>query len=316
MTRHLAQGGRHLQEGIAYCVERDLDSWVHYMRAWEPRLAEQQGDFDRAERLALELLDLPGLPPIVRVPAAATAAQVIHRCGQDARGLLERATDDARETNETQRLVPVAVAWAELAWLEDRMPDIESEIDLAWQAAVDHPRGWELGELSWWLSVGGVRRSVPVPVASPFQLMLDGAWDEAAQAWSELGIPYWEALARAQGPDLDAARRALGILDGLGAVATRAAVVRDRHAAGLPVPRGPRAAHRDLAGLTARELEVLALLADGLSDAAIAEALVLSPKTVGHHVSAVLRKLEAPSRSRAVAVAHRRGILSPPGPGD
>ena len=66
-----------------------------------------------------------------------------------------------------------------------------------------------------------------------------------------------------------------------------------------------------VAGLTPRELEVLDLLADGLSDAAIAEALVLSPKTVGHHVSSVLRKLESPSRSRAVAAAQRRGILAP-----
>ena len=93
--------------------------------------------------------------------------------------------------------------------------------------------------------------------------------------------------------------------------AARAAVVRDRHAAGLPVPRGPRAGRDDVAGLTPREHEVLLLLADGLSDAAIAEALVLSRKTVGHHVSAVLRKLDAPSRSRAVAAATRLGLLDP-----
>jgi DNA-binding CsgD family transcriptional regulator len=310
-TRHLADGRRHLQEGIAYCVDRDLDSWAHYMRAWEPRLAEELGDFDRAQRLALDLLELPGLPPIVRVPAAATAAQVIHRQGRDGRALLAEATEQARDTGEAQRLVPVAVAWAELAWLQGRTEDIESEIDLAWAAAVAQPESWELGELSWWLRVGGVRRSVPLPVAAPFGLMLDGSWDDAARAWSELGIPYWEALSRAQAPGLEDARRALEILDRLGAVAAREAVVRDRHAAGLPVPRGPRGgADPQRAGLTARELEVLALLADGLSDVAIAEALVLSPKTVGHHVSSVLRKLEAPSRSRAVALALRRGILS------
>jgi DNA-binding CsgD family transcriptional regulator len=316
-TRHLAEGARHLQDGIAYCVDRDLDSWVHYMRAWEPRLAEELGDFDRARRVALDLLDVPGLPPIVRVPAAATAAQAGHRGGQDGRALLQEATESARDTGEAQRLVPVAVAWAELAWLEGRTEDVEREVDLAWAAAVGHPERWELGELAWWLRVAGVRRPVPVPVAPPFRLMLDGAWDDAARAWSELGIPYWRALSLAQGPELEAARRALEILDELGADAARAAVVRDRYAAGLPVPRGPRSAADDLGGLTARELEVLALVADGLSDAAIAEALVLSPKTVGHHVSSVLRKLEAPSRSRAAALAHRRGILPPsdPAPG-
>jgi DNA-binding NarL/FixJ family response regulator len=82
------------------------------------------------------------------------------------------------------------------------------------------------------------------------------------------------------------------------------------------VPRGPRTKKDDSnAGLTARELDVLALLVDGLSDADIASALVLSRKTVGHHVSAVLRKLDAPSRSRAVAAAVRRGIVTGSGDG-
>ncbi len=104
--------------------------------------------------------------------------------------------------------------------------------------------------------------------------------------------------------------RRLDIIDSLPAPAVRAAIVRDRHDKGLPVPRGPRAPKdQNNAGLTARELDVLALLVDGLSDADIAGALFLSRKTVGHHVSAVLRKLDAPSRSRAVATAMRRGIL-------
>jgi DNA-binding CsgD family transcriptional regulator len=252
----------------------------------------------------------------VRIPALVTAAQAAHRRGLDGRAWLEEATELARPTHEAQRLVPVALGWAELAWLQGRPESIEAGIDLAWSTATDHPEPWDLGELSWWLHVAGVRRDTPVPVPAPFQLMLDGAWQDAARAWHELGTPYWEALSLAQESDLEAARRALEILSGLDATAVREAVVRDRHASGLPVPRGPRdGGSRERAGLTPRELEVLALLGDGLSDAAIAEALVLSPKTVGHHVSSVLRKLEAPSRSRAVAVAHRRGILTPSDPG-
>jgi len=108
------------------------------------------------------------------------------------------------------------------------------------------------------------------------------------------------------------AHECLGILDRLGVAAVRHAVLRDRHARGLPVPRGPRAASRaNPAGLTAREIEVLGLLADGLSYAEVAERLILSEKTVGHHVSALLRKLGEPTRSRAVAAARRRGILTP-----
>src|SRR5215467_11867774 len=75
---------------------------------------------------------------------------------------------------------------------------------------------------------------------------------------------------------------------------------------------GPRPTSRaNPAGLTAREAEVLGLLADGLSYAEVAEALILSEKTVGHHVSAVLRKLGEPTRPRAVATALRLGIIPP-----
>jgi len=78
------------------------------------------------------------------------------------------------------------------------------------------------------------------------------------------------------------------------------------------VLRGPRASSRaNPSGLTTREAEVLALLAEGLSYAEVAQRLVLSRKTVSHHVSAVLRKLGEPSRTRAVAAAQRRGLLPP-----
>jgi DNA-binding NarL/FixJ family response regulator len=90
-------------------------------------------------------------------------------------------------------------------------------------------------------------------------------------------------------------------------------LARDRYAAGLRVPRGPRPARAtNPAGLTARELEILQLLARDLSNAEIAAELFLSTKTVDHHVSAVLRKLDEPTRRRAVATANQRGLLDSP----
>jgi DNA-binding NarL/FixJ family response regulator len=148
-------------------------------------------------------------------------------------------------------------------------------------------------------------------VVEPFRLMLAGAWADAADAWTAIGCPLWAALALGASPDADDGRRALAIVDRLGAAGVRRALLRSRSALGVPVPRGPRPSSRaNPAGLTARELEVLRLLADGLSNAELAGRLYLSEKTVGHHVSAVLRKLGEPTRSRAVAAALRRGIVA------
>ena len=75
------------------------------------------------------------------------------------------------------------------------------------------------------------------------------------------------------------------------------------------MPRGQRPATRaNPANLTPRELEVLALLADGLHNAKSPSRLFLAEKTVAHHVSAILRKLGVANRVQAVAEAARLGI--------
>ena len=239
------------------------------------------------------------------------AGALAARRGRDG-GALDQALPIAVRTGEPQRLVPVAAARAEAAWIAGRTPDIIAEIDRAWVLVVAHPQPWELGELSWWLYLAGERREAGAPLAQPFALMLAGEHRAAAGEWEALGCPLWSAYALAFSPQLRDAQQCLDVLAGLGAPAVRQAVLRDRHARGLAVPRGPRPPSRaNPAGLTARETEVLQLLADGLSYVEVAERLVLSEKTVGHHVSAVLRKLREPTRSRAVAAALRLGIIPP-----
>jgi DNA-binding NarL/FixJ family response regulator len=126
-----------------------------------------------------------------------------------------------------------------------------------------------------------------------------------------MGCPYEAALALGHADDAAAQRRGLAELQRLGAHAAARRIARSLRERGLrDVSRGPRAATRENpAGLTARELEVVALVADGLRNAEIAARLFLSEKTVAHHVSAILRKLGVATRSQAGAEAARFGIV-------
>ena len=76
------------------------------------------------------------------------------------------------------------------------------------------------------------------------------------------------------------------------------------------VPRGPRAATRgNPGGLTQREVQVLRLLVSGHTNPQLAHKLHLSAKTVEHHVSSILEKLDVHSRTEAVAAAFGLGIV-------
>jgi len=150
---------------------------------------------------------------------------------------------------------------------------------------------------------------LPDEAAPPYLL----PWREAADAWHRIGCPYEQAEALADG-DEAAMREALAILTRLGAEPAADRLRKKMRGAGVNrIPARPRASTRSApARLTRRQLEVLALLEDGLSNAEIARRLFISEKTAGHHVSAILQKLAAGSRGEATAAARKMGIAPPP----
>ena len=299
-----------VRAGLHFCTERDLDSWSTYMRGVLSSLLLETGRWEEAGRHANAVVSR-NTDVVSVVTATMVRGRLETRTGATPKAAAE-AWRLAEPSGEAQRLLVCAAGLAEAAWTRDDPDDIRRRVDTVWDLAVARGNPWDVGELLWWLHHAGETRAAPHPVAEPFALMSAGRATAAATAWEELGSPFWAALARARSDDPADLRAATAALEALGATATHAAVVRDLRRRGVSVPRGPRASSRaNPAGLTEREMEVLGALAEGLSNADIAARLVLSEKTVGHHVSAVLRKLGEPNRARAVATARRAGFVRP-----
>jgi DNA-binding CsgD family transcriptional regulator len=183
--------------------------------------------------------------------------------------------------------------------------------DGALALALDRKNPWIVGEIAYWRWQAGLKDELAAGLAAkPYASSIAGDWKDAADLWREIGCPYEAALALADADDEAPLRQSMEELQALGARPAAAIVARRLRERGVRgVPRGPRPDTRqNPAGLTARELEVLALVAEGLRNAEIAERLVLSEKTVGHHVSAILRKLDARTRGEAAAAAARLGL--------
>jgi DNA-binding CsgD family transcriptional regulator/tetratricopeptide (TPR) repeat protein len=304
----------HLEAGLNHSRERDLDAWLLYMSGWQSRLQLEQGEWDTAAACAVSVLERRGVAAPSRVTPLVVLGRLRARRGDpEVWAPLDEGLELARSTGELQRLLPVAIARAEARWLAGEPELVGPESDAALEAAVSAGRVWATGELLLWRRRAGMNESISgFSIPEPLRLDLHGEHAGAARTWRQLGCPYEAALSCVHGDAEAAQREGVAELQRLGARRTAAVTARLLREQGLRDLRaGPRAATRaNPGGLTARELEVLALLSEGLRNAQIAQRLVLSPKTVDHHVSAILRKLDAGSRGEAVAAAARLGIAA------
>jgi len=171
---------------------------------------------------------------------------------------------------------------------------------------------WSSGRIAVWRWRSGKLASAPAGIAEPYRLLIAGDFAGAAAIWVELGMPYERALALMHGGPADQLE-ALEVFETLGASAVAARLRRTLRASGVSVPRGKgRQTRRHVAGLTARQAEVLELLGEGLANLEIADRLFISPRTAEHHVSAVLDKLDVATREEAVAQARIDGLVRTP----
>ena len=310
--RNYRMANDYLDKAILYATEHDLDSWALYVTAWRARARFEQGDWDRAADDADFVLSHYRVSAIIKIATLAVLGHLrVRRGDPDAARVLAEAYELAMQTKELQRIAPVASARAEMAWLKGDLEQLLDEASFVLNMAKGDHDPWLPGEFAFWTWRAGGPIESHEKLPTPYALRMSGDWRAAAEAWKKIGCPYEEAMALADG-DEPSQRAALEILERLGAGPALERLRKSLRATGVRgIPRGPRPSTRENpAGLTNRQLDVLALMAGGFANAEIADRLFISPKTVDHHVSAILAKLDARTRGEAVSVALQSGLIN------
>jgi DNA-binding CsgD family transcriptional regulator/tetratricopeptide (TPR) repeat protein len=304
-----ARAEAYQREGVEYCLERGLDAWRFEILAHQARRLLDQGHWDKAAEATSTILQSGTGNAVARTLALCIVALLRARRGDpDHHSPLAEALAIAAPTGELQHLLPAATASAEIAWLEGgaKAADVtRAATDHAMELAMRYRAIPALSELAAWRQRCGIHDAKPIESVGPYVLELKGDTAGAAAAWTELGCQYESAITRCTGGSDENHRRALVIfqaLDARPAAAIAARLLREGGARG--VPRGPRPSTKQNAdGLTTREVEVLGMLTEEMSNREIAGRLHLSEKTVDHHVAAILAKLGVNNRRQAARAA-------------
>jgi ATP/maltotriose-dependent transcriptional regulator MalT len=302
-----------IADGLHYAEDRNLTLRYVCVTAVLADSELKRGRWDDAIASAWCIRQRAGTVAVGHIPALTTIGTIQMRRGEpDAHATLLEAMLLAERTGELTLIAPVALALTEEAWLRGDLAGardlLRGVLDRSDQPVTTQHRGHLI---SWAVRLGeehDAAAGTPRHVA----LQINGRWQEAADAWQALGRPYERALALIEVSTPPALTEAFDILDRLGAGPAAGLVAQRLRSLGERVPRGVRPSTRaNPAGLTAREIEVLQLVVDGLTNGEIAAKLFVSDKTVEHHVSRILVKLGVPSRREATRAAHQLDLAIP-----
>ena len=300
-----------LDEGIQYCEDRDLYSWVLNMLSLKSFVKLETGEWNEAYTIADNLIKNEDKPRAFKISALLVAAKINFRSAKgDAAPLLQRAKTEAFKTMELQRIIPTLITLLEYEWLTGK-PQMETEdLDRVINRIDQSIYAAENSELAFWLFKARNQRLTLKDTHKGYDLNGLANIRKSAAIWRTAGCAYTEAFLLFEGSEEDK-KNALLIFQRLGASAIAEKIKMEMRSGGIKkIPRGIRESTKsNPAQLTNRELDILQLLQHAVQNKEIAGTLFISPKTVDHHISNILFKLDVNSRAKAVAEAIRLGIL-------
>ncbi|MDT4916755.1 MAG: hypothetical protein QOH89_1455 [Pseudonocardiales bacterium] len=307
----LAEALETMDRVVVLCADRDYDDMLLSMQAMRYSILFDMGDY-RSAVDAAQLLDDERYS--MRIGMSGVLSLGLARTGrlQD-RTLIENEPWLASTTSDVLAQSLIRATAAELAWLTgdatrqlDELAAMYPTLHDGHQILRDFVAGWSA-------LLGG--RPLPASTADlPYALAGNGRFAAAAAGFVAAGMPYHQALALYRIDEPETLLEACDVAQRIGALplADKVRTALRRHGVDAPRRRGTgRVAMTNPVGLTSREMEVLHLVAEGLRNADIAGRLVLSPRTVDHHVSSVLNKLGVRSRAAAGRAALALGVIAP-----
>jgi DNA-binding CsgD family transcriptional regulator/tetratricopeptide (TPR) repeat protein len=290
-----------LDEALAFLEDHDFAAHAFDIRARKAAIGVALGRWEEAERELRSLRQTTDQHGVIDLIALESLARIALRRGDpDADHVLQSSWMLARRSGATPYIGLLGVLRIEQAWL-----DGTDVVERLAELPLDRLRPRLRAEVLRYAQLAGAPIEAPVDLAEPWASGIRGDWRTAAELWRKDQRPYELGVELLSSGEVEPTLEALRVFDGLGAQpAARLARQRLRELGVRSLPRGPQAATRDHpAGLTERQAEVLELLVEGLTNADIADRLVISVRTVDHHVAAVLQKLGVGSRQEAAARA-------------
>jgi DNA-binding CsgD family transcriptional regulator/tRNA A37 threonylcarbamoyladenosine biosynthesis protein TsaE len=309
--RNLEIAQKYFSNGIEHSIKKDLDTYKLFIVGGISKVYLDLGNLDKAIEYAEIVLKNKNANIVDKIiPLAVIGIVRARRNDPGALEALDEAVSSSLQSGEFPYIFIAKTAKAEGYWLLNKLDLIINEIENSYLNTLDSNNQWNVGELAFWIWKAGRLTEIPNNSAKPYLLQIKGNWEGAAEEWKKLKCPYQQALALADGEE-EAKRESLTILESLGATATINLIKQEMRKEGIKkIPQGPRkSTKQNPAGLTNRQMEVLELLPQGLSNAEIASKLFISPKTVDHHISAILSKLNLHSRAEAAAFTQTSELL-------